>query len=129
MLKNSAYYIIIVVFIISVGLFALSVNYKTSYTTLLIEKRDAKREFVITLSNELRRKAGVVISKNNFDPILPNTILRVMLRTPENYIASYKYSGNLVINAAQSGNVIDLRDIIRYAPVQKVQNSWNIALQ
>jgi hypothetical protein len=117
-------------FLIAIIIYIASSYYKVNYANALFDSREQNREFIIDLSNEFKNKAGVIISKNNFDPILPNTLLRILLRTNENYISSYNYNGKkLTISATQEANLIDIRDIVQYLVVNKTKNNYIVYLK
>jgi hypothetical protein len=110
---------VLILFFLTLIFYVASSYYKTHYAAELFNARDAKRDFITKLNFELQNKAGMVISRNNFDPILPNTLLRILLKTPENYIKSYTYNKDLIITPSNNGNVIDIRDIVKYLVVNK----------
>lgn len=119
---------IIALFCISIMIYVASSYYKTHNARALFDNRENSRNFVIQLSQQLHNKAGLVIANNNFDPIMPNTLLKVLLRMADNEVKSYKYDKNLVIMMAGETRVIDVRDIIDYAHVSKDNNQYTIYL-
>lgn len=119
-----------VLFFISIIFYILSSYYKVDSANSLFESREVNKNFVIKLSKEFKNKAGIVISKQNFDPILPNTLLSIILKTPNNYIESYIYDGSkLIIKATKESNIIDIRDIIKYLVINKSKNDFILYLK
>jgi hypothetical protein len=116
--------------IFSVFVYIISGYYKFNYENALYDSRENNRNFIINLSKEFKSKAGIFISKNNFDPIMPNTLLKILLRTEDNYISSYSYNGkNLVIYSSGSPNITDIKDIISYLVVTKNKNKYTLYLE
>ena len=117
-------------FFISIILYIFSSYYKVDAANTLFESREVNKNFVIKLSKEFKKKAGIIISKQNFDPILPNTLLSVILKTPDNYIENYIYDeSKLIISATKNSNIIDIRDIIKYLVINKSQNDFILYLK
>lgn len=117
-----------VVFFVSLALYVASSYYKTEHAKGLFDNRENNRNFAIQLSKDLRNKAGLIVANNNFDPIMPATFLRVVLRMPDDEVASYQYEKNLIITTTGKNRIIDVRDIINYAHVSKDNNQYTIYL-
>lgn len=118
---------IVALFFFSLVVYVGSMYYKTSQAKKVFDSREYNREFSIKLGQELQDKAGFVVANNNFDPIMPNTLLRILLRTDDS-ISSYEYSKNLIINT-NGNNIIDIRDIVDYVTVTKDKNKYSIYLK
>lgn len=120
--------ITVTIFFVSLVFYVASSYYKTDSATQLFDNRENNREFAIKLSQALHDKSGLVVANNNFDPIMPATFLRIMLRMPDKEVKSYKYDKNLIITTTGKNRVIDIRDIINYAHVSKDNNQYTIYL-
>lgn len=118
----------IVLFFISLMVYVASSYYKTTSTSALFKNREENRRFTIKLSQSLHDKAGLVVANSNFDPIMPVTFLRILLRMPDEEVVSYEYDGNLIITTKGKERVIDVRDIVNYARVSKNENQYTIYL-
>jgi hypothetical protein len=117
-------------FLIAIIIYIISSYHKVDSANILFESRESNKDFIIKLSKEFKEKAGVIISKNNFDPIMPNTILRVFLRTNQNYIKGYTYKDKkLTISTYENSNIIDIRDIIKYLAINKNKNNYTLYLK
>ncbi len=119
---------VMIIFFISLVLYVGSSYYKTEYAKALFDNRENDRNFAINLSKVLHNKAGLIVANNNFDPIMPATFLRIMLRMPDDEIASYQYDKNLIISTTGKNRIIDIRDIVKYAHVSKNNNQYTIYL-
>ncbi len=115
-------------FIISLIIYIMATYYRVYQADRLIDNRDNNRNFVIELGKELKNKAGVIVKNNNFDPILPNTLLRILLRKTGDSILSYEYDKRLIIKTSGNNKIIDIRDIVNYANVSKDGNDYIVYL-
>jgi hypothetical protein len=119
---------VVALFVLSLVIYIASSYYKTSNASALFDNRENNRKFAIKLSQSLHGKAGLVVANGNFDPIMPATLLKVLLRMPENEVASYQYDKNLIITTIGKSRVINISDIINYAKVGKSNNQYTIYL-
>jgi len=121
-------FLVLVIFLTSLVTYVASNYYKTSSAKKLFDNRQDNREYAIKLSQELHDKAGMIVANSNFDPIMPVTLLRILLRMPEDEIKSYTYNQDLIITTTGVEPIIDIRDIIDYAHVTKNSNQYTISL-
>ena len=106
-------------------LYALSALFHYSQSLRFGDSQDGVREFSRSLNQQLRNKSGAVVASANIDPWVARTVSRLAVRLPENQLVGYRYRDNaLEVKTLGPDALVDVRDIVTYAPVRKAEDGW-----
>ena len=106
-------------------LYALSAVFHYTQSQRFGDSQDGVRDFSRSLNQQLQIKSGSVVASANMDPWVARTVSRLAVRLPEGQLVGYRYRDNaLQVKTRGPDHLVDVRDIVRYAPVRKAEDGW-----
>ena len=106
-------------------LYALSAVFHYTQSQRFGDNQDGVRDFSRSLNQQLQIRSGSVVASANMDPWVARTLSRLAVRLPEDQLVGYRYRDNaLQVKTRGPDHLVDVRDIVRYAPVRKAEDGW-----
>ncbi len=105
--------------------YALSALFHYSQSQNFGDSQNSAKEFSRALNQQLRVKSGAVVASANIDPWVGATLGRLAVRLPEGQLQGYRYRDNVLqVKTRGPESLVDVRDIVTYAPVEKKADGW-----